>query len=188
MGRKEDQSMIEIKLPFYSLFVCQICGYQSRSKEAVVGCESVPINGRPDVNIGDEVAIYGRAWQGERFVGLSGISEKYSVTDLFYARNVQNLGLGDSRRLLPKHHELCIGLTQATRLKTGETRGYFDIGQERCRQEGWAISWVSITWEEFCLWRRGSRTELETKGFVEPLEIPVSSSFGNRLRKALHVD
>lgn len=181
--------MIEVRLQFYSVFICQICGKED-SRAEIEKCEAVAVWEAPDVRIGDEVKMYRNAWRGRRFVGLSENPENYGVGDLFYAKPGYRFVAADHRKFQPRHHQLCINLTQARRIATNETEAERAENWEKYRNEGWSMIafGINMTFAEFLLWRKGDRKELEPAGLVEPPE-PVIRKIGviERVQKALRI-
>lgn len=62
--------MKRIDLPFYPIFVCEICGAHSRSWESAKECERIPIQ-KPDLKIGDKVKLR---------------REEYTIYEFHYSR------------------------------------------------------------------------------------------------------
>ena len=135
--------MKEIKLPFYSIFVCEICGNTSENRHRIEECELVKPWEESDVKAGEEVLIYGNTWQNERFVGISKIPKNFVITSLFYAgRDSAVLG-----KQQPKRHQLCVTLSR--------------------RINGGISSIYSLTFSEFSLWRE--KDEVDGGDYKESL-------------------
>ena len=139
--------MIEIRLPYYSAFICEICGLIAYSEVMEVHENHVLELQKPDVQVGDKVKIFQNCWRkdpdwkNERFVGMSQESLEYTVVKLYYNVN----------------HELNILL----RRNPEEKRGWRP-GDKICMT-------MFISYNEFLLWREGDRKKLEEAGLIEKL-------------------
>lgn len=61
--------MKRIDLPFYPIFICEICGHQFHDFESAKKCEGIPVQ-KPNLKIGDRVKYEG---------------EEYTVCELHYS-------------------------------------------------------------------------------------------------------
>jgi len=141
--------MIEVKLPFSSLFVCQFCGNSSSSQGEIEKCEAVPAENDEAISVGETLSIRHRIRQGHRFIGMSLSRRPYRVIRVFYAMPGQRIGLDEHYLYIqPKPHQLCMELRSVN--ETGEQEDY-----------------LTITDYEFALWQRGGVDDIRKAGLLE---------------------
>lgn len=155
--------MIRVHLPFHEVCVCEICGQLSNGEEIKTHPQFLPPT--PDVRTGDRVLLHSNApvkfvetetWfrfvkthrTKERFVGMSERPREYTVTGLRYSQRGERAYEKRQPTTLPLH----------TLMVTLRGSG----SAPAC-----TMIW-DLTFEEFSLWRRGNREELEAAGLVEP--------------------
>jgi len=153
-------------------FRCSACGYVSIKLSALESCKHTPVTEVADVKIGDEVPIYmpkhykGRAadftGRNSRYVDITSEPKLVSVTELFYAKEGQDIGHDPYRPHRARHHELCIRLGQSW--DRDNDTGY-------CRMRPWkpgdhSMIKYEFTYRHFLLWRTGDREKLADAGLV----------------------
>lgn len=155
--------VIEVKLPFETMFICEICGDSSESVKDVCGdTKQLQV---PDVTIGQEVLLA----QPPRRSGPSPYDfapTPYGVRSLFYSHPGTRVGyasggfypnLIDGKVLEP--HTLCIELAQS----------WDELGKDRAWRPGdMSISCVTLAYSDFLLWREGNKKKLEAARLFAP--------------------
>ncbi|MBI3956722.1 MAG: hypothetical protein HY340_01905 [Candidatus Kerfeldbacteria bacterium] len=153
--------MVEVKLPFHTLYICETCGLVSHGQEQVLKCESVPAWESPDVQVGERVWVYDRTVEQNRFV--RGVNpEPFWVRRLFYARPGEHLGFSIHHCTPPRPHQLCIELYRGERW---DEKGAMDphiIGFS-----GIVVFRGGMTYTEFLLWHEGDHEKLAAVGLID---------------------
>jgi hypothetical protein len=160
--------MIRVHLPFHDICICEICGQFLNGEGIKTHPQFLPPS--PDIQIGDRVLLHSNAlvkcvetktwfWfvrthrTKERFVEMSERPREYTVTGLHYSQRGERAYENRRSTTLPLHTLL------VTLRGSGSAPACTVIGD--------------LTFEEFSLWRRGNREELEAAGLVEPEPVTV---------------
>jgi hypothetical protein len=129
-------------------YICGVCGLMSPDINEILAHEiGRKFLEEPDILIGQDVDIYRTVYSdGGRPTGITSATERWTVSNLWYSQGSENLcGSAQARQ-----HQLCIELMQ-----------YLDAEKRGKGSE-------SMTYHDFCLWRRGDRAELERAGLIRP--------------------
>ena len=155
--------MCIINLPFgRSRFVCDICGYMLPHENGLQQHEAIGVVETTELRVGETVELFGRCWQGDRFVGLSEDKESLQIEAIFYSEpGFVTLESPYPHDPLPPH-TLCVTLIHPLHSGSG------------CVTH-------SLTYRDLQLWQEGNRSKLLAAGLVkEPLP---QSSLSRRMWK-----